>query len=184
VDRVQALQDFLEDFSFDPADPVFICVGVGHTMRGNQPVGGQVWKQGNREITATSKPLEEMDNGNESVALSGIVEALSWRHVLKMTSDPGHQRRGQRIIVYPKLLTKFETVLTTANVGFDMDGGPDIAYDHIYIHTYIYLVWPQLGTWLHRTTARSAGSRGTAWSPSTFLSDCCHAVPLNLLTRL
>jgi hypothetical protein len=43
----------------------------------------------------------------------------------------------------------------------------------IQIHIiYIYLVWPQRGTWLHRTAARSAGSRGTAWSPSTFLSDC------------
>jgi hypothetical protein len=28
------LGDFLQDMSFDEADPVFICVGTGHAMRG------------------------------------------------------------------------------------------------------------------------------------------------------
>jgi hypothetical protein len=40
-------------------------------------------------------------------------------------------RRGQRIIVYPKCLSKFQTVMTTGNVGLDMDRGHDIAYEKI-----------------------------------------------------
>jgi hypothetical protein len=59
------------------------------------------------------------------------VEAISWGHSLENTSDPSFQQRGQRIIVYPKFLTKFDTVLTTENVGLDMDGGHDIAYERI-----------------------------------------------------
>jgi hypothetical protein len=31
------LPDFTQDFSFDPADPVFVCIGFGHTRKGNQP---------------------------------------------------------------------------------------------------------------------------------------------------
>jgi hypothetical protein len=30
-----------------------------------------------------------------------------------------------------KFLTKFETVMTTGNVGLDLDGGHDIAYERI-----------------------------------------------------
>jgi hypothetical protein len=82
-------------------------------------------------MTAASNPLDGMDNGKETVALWAIADALSWTHALENTSDPNFQRRGQRIILYPKFLTKFETVLTTGNVGFDMNGGHDIAYERV-----------------------------------------------------
>jgi hypothetical protein len=82
-------------------------------------------------MTATNYPLEGMDGGKESVALSAIVEAVTWRHALEITSDPKYQQRWQRIIVCPKFLTKFETVLTKGNVGFDMEGGHDVAYEKI-----------------------------------------------------
>jgi hypothetical protein len=117
--------------SFDEADPVFICVGTGHTMKENQPVGGQLWTQGTRQMAATNKPLDGMDNGKESVALSAIAEAVASRHALENAGDPSYQRSGQRIIVYSKFLTKFETVLTTGNIGLDMDGGHDIAHERI-----------------------------------------------------
>jgi hypothetical protein len=42
----------------------------------------------------------------------------------------------------------------------------------------IYLVWPQLGTRLHRTTARRAGC-GVIHVKYPFLEDGCLAVPLN-----
>jgi hypothetical protein len=82
-------------------------------------------------MTAKSNILDGMDFGKESVALSGIVEAVAWRHALKNTSDPGFLRRGQRVIVCPKFLTKFKTVMTTGNIGLDMDGCHDIAYERI-----------------------------------------------------
>jgi hypothetical protein len=64
-------------------------------------------------------------------ALSAIVETVSWRHTLEMASDASYQRRGQRIIVYEKFLSKLQTVLTRKNVGFDMEGGHDVAYELI-----------------------------------------------------
>jgi hypothetical protein len=82
-------------------------------------------------MTATNKVLEWMDNRKESVALSAIKEAVAWRNILENVSDPNYLRRGQRVIVYPKFLTKFIPVMTTANVGLDVDGGHDIAYEHI-----------------------------------------------------
>jgi hypothetical protein len=63
--------------------------------------------------------------------LPTIVEALSWRQAFENVSDPNHERIGQRMIVYRKCLTKFETVMTTSNAGFDLQGGHDIAYEKI-----------------------------------------------------
>jgi hypothetical protein len=37
--------DFLNEMSFDDAEPLFVCVAVGHTMRGTQSIGGQLWTQ-------------------------------------------------------------------------------------------------------------------------------------------
>jgi hypothetical protein len=114
--------DFLQDMSFDLSDPVFVCVNVAHKGRGSQPVGGQLWTQCGRHMTATNLPLGGLDSSRESVALSAVVEAVAWRHALENASDLSFQRRGQRVIVYPKFLTKLETVLTTGNVGLDMEG--------------------------------------------------------------
>jgi hypothetical protein len=143
------LGDFLQEMSFKDEDPLFVCLGVGHTMRATHPVGGQLWTQGSRQMTATNKVLDGMDNGRESVAFSAIVEAVAWRHALENASDPNYLRRGQRVIVHPKFLTKFATVMMTGNVGLDcgalpgkclficlfvgldMDGGHDIACERI-----------------------------------------------------
>jgi hypothetical protein len=82
-------------------------------------------------MTATSEELEGMHSGNESVLLSAILEAVSWKHALENTSEPAFQRWGQRIIVYSKCFSKFETVMTTGNVGLHLDGRHDIAYEKI-----------------------------------------------------
>jgi hypothetical protein len=73
-------------------------------------------------MSATNKPLEGTDNGKESVVLAAISEAVVWRQPLEMCADPDAPRRSQRIIVYPKYLSKFSTILTTSTVGFDMEG--------------------------------------------------------------
>jgi hypothetical protein len=51
--------NLLQDMTLDA--PVFICVGAGHTMRRNQPVGGQYWYQEKRHMTATRSLIERMD---------------------------------------------------------------------------------------------------------------------------
>jgi hypothetical protein len=81
-------------------------------------------------MTATNKVLDGMDSSRESVALSAIADAVGWRHALEITSDPNYRRRCQRVIMYPRL-PKFSTLMITGNVGLDMDGGHDIAYERI-----------------------------------------------------
>jgi hypothetical protein len=103
--------DFLQDMSFESSEGVFVCVNVDHTARGNQPVGGQLWTQSGRQMTATNLPFDGMDYGKESVVLSAVEQAVTWRHALENTTDPSFQRKGQRVIVYAKFLTKLETVL-------------------------------------------------------------------------
>jgi hypothetical protein len=56
-------------------------------MRSNQPVAGQYWYKEGREMSATSRPLEGMDNEKESVALAAIVEAVAWRHARIIIPD-------------------------------------------------------------------------------------------------
>jgi hypothetical protein len=73
------LGDFLRDLSFSEEDPLFNCVGVRHTMRGTQPVGGQLWTRCSRQMSATNKVLQGMDSSRESVAISAIAEAVCWR---------------------------------------------------------------------------------------------------------
>jgi hypothetical protein len=34
--------DFLQEMSFVESNPVFLCAGARHTMRGTQPIGGQL----------------------------------------------------------------------------------------------------------------------------------------------
>jgi hypothetical protein len=84
-----------------------------------------------RQITAANKVLDGIDSSRESVALSAIAETVACRHVLEKTSDPDYKRRGQRLIIYPKFSSKFSLVMTTGNVGLDVDGGHDIAYQRI-----------------------------------------------------
>jgi hypothetical protein len=49
------LADFLAEMSPDPAEPVIICVDAREsTKRHEQHLGGQLWMQGNRTMTATN----------------------------------------------------------------------------------------------------------------------------------
>jgi hypothetical protein len=105
------LGDFLQEMSFEDTKLVFVCVGADHTMRGIQPVGWQVWKQEDPEMSAVNPVLDGMHTSPESVILSAIPEALAWRHVMETAAVPNYKRPGQRIVVYPKSLTKFPEVL-------------------------------------------------------------------------
>jgi hypothetical protein len=87
--------DSLQDMSFDLSDSVFVCVNVAHKGRGSQSVGGQLWTECGRQMTATNLPLGGLDSSRESVALSAVVETVVWRHALESTSGLSFQRRGQ-----------------------------------------------------------------------------------------
>jgi hypothetical protein len=149
------LGDFLQEMSFLDSDPVFVCVGAGYTMRGTHPIGGQVWKQGNREMSAVNHVSDGMDTGKESVILSAITEAVVWRHAMGQALDPNFKRPGQRVIIYPKSPTKFSECLQRGDHGSDLEGGHEIAYERIeaerstFAHCPIFLPEdsPNIGNW-------------------------------------
>jgi hypothetical protein len=61
-------------------------------------------------MAAVNGVLEGMDTGKESVIISAIAEAVTWRHAMERATDPNFTRPGQRIIVYPKSLKASQNV--------------------------------------------------------------------------
>jgi hypothetical protein len=123
--------DFLPGMNPDPADPVIICVNTGKSMKRNeQAVGGQLWMQGDRLISATNVPLEGMTNGSTSAVLTAVVEAVEWRHATEFVSD-GSKRPGERVVIYPPELDRLGTVLTSKSTNCDLSEGHKIACERI-----------------------------------------------------
>jgi hypothetical protein len=111
--------------SIDPAEQLVICVNGSEEMKRNEAaIGGQLWIQGERQMTASNMVLEGMTNSRESAILSATVEAITWTHALE-TDGP---RKGQRIVIYPKEISQLETVLSTEDPNVDPEDGHPIAY--------------------------------------------------------
>jgi hypothetical protein len=95
------LSDFLMGMSLERL--TFVCVNSGNRMRGTHPICGQLWTQKNRQMTATSTILPGMGTPKEEVILSGIVDAITWRHTLEENDyeqRPNYMRLGQRVVMY------------------------------------------------------------------------------------
>jgi hypothetical protein len=87
--------DFLSDMTLNHEDQVFVCVNGSEKMKkGEEAVAGQLWTQENRHLTVSNRHLEGMTDSRESAILTGVAEALTWRHALE--TDNGI-RRGQRM---------------------------------------------------------------------------------------
>jgi hypothetical protein len=84
------LEDLSQDMKMDTH--LFACVNVGGRMRRTQPVCGQLWTQEDRQMSATCFPMEGLGNSREEVALSGIVNVLTWRHALETSQGPNYLR--------------------------------------------------------------------------------------------
>jgi hypothetical protein len=123
--------DFLQEMSFEEANPVFVSAGACYTMRGTKAIGGQIWKQEDREMSAVNLVLDGMDTSPESVVLSAIAEAVTWKHAMEMATDPNFRRPAQRIVIYPKTLTKSTEVLRQGDYSPDSEGGHLLAYERI-----------------------------------------------------
>jgi hypothetical protein len=120
---------FLSQLSVDPSEPVIICANAGESLkRHEQHVGGQLWLQSNRQMTATNIQFDGMSNDATSVSLAAVAEVVEWSHILE-TCLP--KRTTQRVVIYPPSLSKLKTVLVTGNIGLDMEDGHDIAYQRI-----------------------------------------------------
>jgi hypothetical protein len=132
VSRINS--DLADDLQYMQMDTqLFACSNVGGRMRGTQPVCGDLWSQKERQISATCFLMEGLRNSREDVALSGIVEVLSWRHALETSP-------GQRLIVDPKLLDKLESILSTRDIGLGSIQSRWRAYEVILTQS---TTWPE-----------------------------------------
>jgi hypothetical protein len=117
---------FLEDLTAD--EPVFVCINRSEEMkRAEQALAGQLWIQGDRQMTATNVPAPGRANTRDSALLSAAAEAVSWNHA----SQPDTEREGQRIIIFPKDLPQLEVFLMSTDPNDDPEDGHPIAYETI-----------------------------------------------------
>jgi hypothetical protein len=66
-----------------------------------------------------------MPNTREAAILSAAVEAVTWVNAIEEEEGP---RKGQRVVVYPKEISRLETILSTGHPNVDMEAGHPIAY--------------------------------------------------------
>jgi hypothetical protein len=78
-----------------------------------------------RQTNDGNQHIAARHGGDErQVCLSGVADALGWRHVLETNdyeADPEYKRPDQRLIVCPDFLSKLGPVLATGNPGLDPD---------------------------------------------------------------
>jgi hypothetical protein len=88
---------FLSEMTME--EPVFVCINCCEEMKRNEEaITGQLWIQGDRQMSASNKVYDGMVSSRDSALLSAAAEAIQWKHPLEL---PG-QRIGQRVIIYPK----------------------------------------------------------------------------------
>jgi hypothetical protein len=69
--------EFLSQMSAIPSEPVIICVNASESMKCHgQHLGGQLWLQSDRQMTATNIQFDGMSNDATSVCLAGVAEAV------------------------------------------------------------------------------------------------------------
>jgi hypothetical protein len=120
------IADFLSEMSNDPSDQLVICVNGSEEMKRNETaVGGQLWIQGDRPLTVSSRVIEGLANNKEGAILSAAVEAVTWKNGLDLDDGP---RKGQRVVIYPKEMAQLEQVLSTGDPSVDDVDGHPIAY--------------------------------------------------------
>jgi hypothetical protein len=102
------------------------CVNAGESLkRDEQHVGGQLWIQSDRQMTATTIPFPGMSNDAESACLAGVAEAVEWTSPL----EDKRQRSTQRVVIYPPTLYECKRVLS--GDMSDIVNGHEIAYQRI-----------------------------------------------------
>jgi hypothetical protein len=89
---------FLSGMSFDPNDQVVICVNGSEEMKRNEEaIGGQLWMQGDRQMSASNRVLEGMADSRESTILSAAAEGFygsNWMTALKKANEWLSTRRN------------------------------------------------------------------------------------------
>jgi hypothetical protein len=117
---------FLDDMSTE--EPVFVCISSSEEMkREEEAIAGQLWVQGDRQMTASNQAPEGMANTRDSALLCAAAEAVTWNHASQFDSP----RKGQRLIIFPKDLPQLDAFLSTCDPNVDHEDGHPIAYEAI-----------------------------------------------------
>jgi hypothetical protein len=112
--------------SNDPSEQLVICVNASEEMKREEAaIGGQIWIQGDREMTAMNEVAEGLANDKEGAILSAAVEAVTWKSALDLEEG---SRKGQRAVIYPKEMTQPGQVLSTGDPSIDPENGQPTAY--------------------------------------------------------
>jgi hypothetical protein len=122
------IADFLSEMTLNPEEPVIICVNGSEEMKRNEEaIGGQLWMQSWRQMTASNRVKDGMANSRDSAILSAAAEAVEWRHAWELDGP----RKGQRVVIYPKDLPQLGEVLNAGDPNIDRVDGNPIAYTAI-----------------------------------------------------
>jgi hypothetical protein len=79
------IAEFLSQMRVNPSEPITVCVNAGGSFKlHEQHLGGQLWLQGDRPMTATNIQFEGMSNDAVSVTLSAVAEAVQWARTLEI----------------------------------------------------------------------------------------------------
>jgi hypothetical protein len=115
--------------SLDPTEEVIIYVNGSQEMKkGEKAMAGQLWVQGDRMMTASNPPFDGMANTREAAVLTAAAEAIAWKNE---AIEPPGQRKGQRVVIYPKDLGHLEEVLISADPNIDPEDGHPEAYQRV-----------------------------------------------------
>jgi hypothetical protein len=109
-------------------EPVYVCINSSEEMkRDEQAIAGQLWVQGDRQMTASNIAPPGMANTRDSALLYAAAEAVTWNHA----SQPDSPRKGQRVIIFPKDLPQLEEFLASADPNVDPEDGHPLSYETI-----------------------------------------------------
>jgi hypothetical protein len=120
--------DFVAEMTLGPSEQLVICVNGSEEMKRNeQAIGGQLWMQKDRMMTASNTVLDGMPNTKEAAILSAVAEAVTWKN--GALEPDGPSRKGQRVVIHPKELSQLDAVLSTGDLSIDSENGHPIAYE-------------------------------------------------------
>jgi hypothetical protein len=120
-------------------EPVYVCIiSLEEMERGEQAIAGQLWVQGDRQMTASNAVPEGMADTRDSALLCAAAEAVTWNHA----SQPDYKRKGQMVIIYPKDLPQLDEFLATSDPNIDPEDGHPMVYEAILRETAKFEVTP------------------------------------------
>jgi hypothetical protein len=99
--------------------------------RNETGLGGQLWQQEGRSMTAVNGTIDGMPNTRESAILAAAVEAVELKHQIEPVSDDG-KRMTSRVVIYPAEMPQLEEAMIEFSQNpSEQEDGSHIAFSKI-----------------------------------------------------